>query len=106
MDLGPFGEHVTGDLFAEKLVVGLVGVERGDDVIAVVPGVGAKLVALEAVGIGVVRDVEPVARPALAVVRAGEEAVHESGDSAVLTFPLSRFLTFSDGRRDSGRVRK
>ena len=33
------GQQVAGDLLADELVVGLVGVEGGDDVVAVAPGV-------------------------------------------------------------------
>ena len=58
-------------------VVGLVAVEGADDVVAIAPGVGAVRVVLEAVGVGVADDVEPVAAPALAVVRRGEQAVDE-----------------------------
>ena len=76
--LGSSGPQlVAGDLFLDEAVVGLVGVEGLDDVVAIAPGVGARLVGLEAVGLGVAGEVEPVAAPALAVVRRGEQAVDE-----------------------------
>ena len=106
LEVGGLREHVSGDLFTEELVIGLVGVEGGDDVVAIAPGVGAELVALKAVGVRVVRNVQPMAGPALAVVRAGEQAVHKPGDSAVLTIPLAHFLTCCGGRWEGGRVRK
>ena len=68
-------DHVAGDLPPNKLVVGEVGIERLDHPVAIPPGVGPKLVAFEAVGVGIVRNVEPVAGPALAVVGRGEQAV-------------------------------
>ena len=73
------GEFVAGELFVEEAVVGFVGVEGGDDVVAVTPGVGTVEVVFLAVGIGVAGEVEPVASPAFAVVRGGEEFVDEIG---------------------------
>src|SRR5262249_19361786 len=59
---------VACDLFEYKLAVRLVLIEAADDVVAVAPGVGTLEVIGVAVGIGVTDDVEPVTRPALAVV--------------------------------------
>ena len=67
-------EHVAGELLLDEPVVRLVGVERADDVVAVRPGVGPRLVLVVAVRLAVVDDVEPVPRPALAVVRARRAA--------------------------------
>ena len=69
---------VAGDLLAHELVVGLVGVERLDDVVAVGPGVGTVGVQPVALAFGVAGEVEPVLGPALAVARAGEQAVDEA----------------------------
>src|SRR5262249_3604696 len=55
----------------------LVGVERGDDVVAVTPGVRADLVELVSVALGEAGQVEPVPAPALAIVWRGEQAVHD-----------------------------
>ena len=63
-------EHVAGDLLLHEPRVRLVGVEGADDVIAVGPGVGPRLVLVVAVRLAEVDDIEPVPRPALAVVRA------------------------------------
>ena len=70
-------DHVAGDLSPKKLVVAEVGIEGLDHPVAIPPGVGPELVAFEAVGVGVVGDVEPVAGPAFAVVGRGEQAVDE-----------------------------
>jgi hypothetical protein len=67
--VGP--ELVAGDLFMDELVVGLVGVERLDDVVAVAPGVGTGFVGLETVAVGVAGEIEPVASPPPAVVARG-----------------------------------
>ena len=61
-------ERVSGDLSAEKLVVGKIGVEGPDQPVAIPPGGSPDLVAFEAVRVGVVGDVEPVAGLPLAVV--------------------------------------
>jgi hypothetical protein len=75
-DLGVVGRDlVAGELLLEEAVVGLVVGERADDVVAVRPGVGAVAVLLVAVGFGVADEVQPVAAPALAVARVGEEAL-------------------------------
>jgi hypothetical protein len=77
--LGGVGEEdVAGDLFLDEAIVAFVGVERTDDVIAVRPGVGAGFVFVVTLGVAVVDDVEPVARPAFAVAGGGEQAVDET----------------------------
>ena len=70
-------ELVSGQLFADELRVRLVLVERVDDVVAVAPAFGAIDVELEAARIGIANEIQPVARPSLAVVRRGEQRVDE-----------------------------
>ena len=60
---------ITRDLLTQKQIVGFVGIERTDDVVAVAPGIVTALIALKAVGVGVMRDVEPVAGISFAVAR-------------------------------------
>ena len=60
-----------------KRVVRLVVIEGGDDVIAIGPGIAPGLVFVEAVRFAVVHDVEPVAAPAFAITRRGEESVDQ-----------------------------
>jgi hypothetical protein len=76
--LGEVGQAVGRELLDDELVVRLVGVEGVDDVIAVGPGAVERLdgaVALQPLGVGVAGGVEPVAGPALAVMRRGEQPV-------------------------------
>ena len=75
------GEAVGGELVEDELVVGQVGVEGGDDPIAIGVGPGVALGGVDGVvdGVGVAGEVEPVAAPAFAVVGGGEEAVDEFG---------------------------
>ena len=70
-------EHVAGDLLLDEPGVGLVGVERADDVIAIGPGIRAGLVLVVAVRVAVVDDVEPVPGPAFAIARRGQQPVDE-----------------------------
>ena len=69
---------VAGNLLADEAVVRLVVVERLNDVIAIAPHVGTRGVGFEAVAVRVARDVEPMARPALAVPRRREQPVHHA----------------------------
>jgi hypothetical protein len=60
----------------ERLVERLAGVEGTDDVVAVTPGVGIQEIMLVAGAVAVAHHVEPVAAPALAVVRRRQQPVH------------------------------
>ena len=69
-------QQVAGEVLRDELVVGHVGVEGADDVIAVLVGVGDGGVELVAARLGVAHQVEPVPAPALAEVRRGQQPVH------------------------------
>ena len=70
-------KRVAGELFLHEARVGLVLVERPDDVIAIRPRVRPWLVLVVTVRLAVVNDIEPVPRPALAVMRRSQQPVHE-----------------------------
>ena len=70
-------EDVAGNLFLHEAGVGFVGIERPDHIISVGPGMGAGLVFVEAVGFAEMHDIEPVAGPAFAVARGGEQGVDQ-----------------------------
>ena len=70
--LSRVGEFVPGDLLDEKLIIGQVAVEGVDDVIAIRPHL-ARHVLLVAIAVRVTRRVEPVAPPAFAVMRRGQQ---------------------------------
>ena len=70
-------DHITGDLFGNKLIVGFVGVQRCDHIIAITPRMGAKLIAFETVSVGIVCDIKPVPCPSLAIMWRGEQLVDE-----------------------------
>ena len=104
--LGAFGpELVTGDLFLHEAVIGLVGVESVDHVVAVAPGVRARLVGFEALALGIARQVEPVPRPPFAVARRSEQAVHELGEGVGGIVPHER-IDFLGRGRQPGQVER
>ena len=72
------GEKVAGDLLAHELVVGEIGVERPNEVVAVAPRIGKLGVSLAAVRLAVADEIHPVAREALAEARGGEQPVDGS----------------------------
>ena len=70
-------QGVAGQLLLHKARVGLVLVQRADDVVPIMPRVRARVVVVVAVRVRVVRDVEPMPRPVLAVPRRSEQARDE-----------------------------
>ena len=70
-------ELVARELLEHEAVVGHVLVERLDHPVAVLPRPALDAVALEAVGLGVAHQVEPVPSPLLAVVRARKQTIEK-----------------------------
>ena len=71
-------DHVAGHLLPQERVVGLVGIEGVDHPVAIAPCMGAELIALVAMAVGVVGDIEPVPGPALPVAGRGQEPIDEA----------------------------
>ena len=71
-------DFVPSDLLLDEPVEGLILIKRGNDVVAVPPGVGSVVVLLEAVRVRVARDVEPVATPTLPVVRGSKQPLDQA----------------------------
>ena len=97
-------KHVARDLLDREPVEGHVRVEGVDHPVAVGPD-RAAVVLLVAVGVGVAREVEPVARPALAVVRRGEQAIDEPF-VGVGTFVGQKRVDLRGRRRQAGQVER
>ena len=76
-----WSDLVRREHLGDHAVVRFVRVERADDPIAPTPDVGLRVAHLVAVGpagpIAVAPHVHPVPRPALAMARIGEQAVHQ-----------------------------
>ena len=58
------GNLVAGQLEADEPVIRQIAIERRDDPVAIAPHLGPGLVVLEAVGVGIASQVEPVLGPA------------------------------------------
>ena len=70
-------QQVAGQVLPNQLVVGNVGVQGADQVIAVAPRLGQIRIALAPVRLGVTHQIHPVPRPALAEVGRLQQAVHD-----------------------------
>ena len=75
---GVVAELVAGELRDHEAVEGEVGLEGGDDPVAVAPGMGPEGVLPEAVAVGISGQIEPVAGEVLGMAGIGEESVDES----------------------------
>ena len=69
---------VAGQLFGDKLVIGLVFGERADDVVAILPGLAAMRVVLKSIAFGEADHIQPLARLAFGILGHGEQAIHQS----------------------------
>ena len=90
-------ENVARDLLTKKFVVGLVGVERVDDVIAIAPGVRHGIVGGLARRVRVTHEVEPVPSPALAVMRRGEQTFNDCREGIRKRVALERVCFLGRG---------
>ena len=72
--LGGVRQLIAGELLDNELIVGQIPVKRVDDPVAVEPDV-AHGILLVAVAVRIAGRIQPLAAPALAVVRAGKEFV-------------------------------
>jgi hypothetical protein len=68
-------DHIAGELFADELVVGLVSVERIDDIIAVTPGMVTNPIVFETLAFAEAHHIEPMPRPAFAMLRRSEQPI-------------------------------
>ena len=75
----PGRQEITGQMLGKKAIVGHVGVQRPNDVIAIPPGVGDRIIADIAPGLTKPHQVEPVFGPVLAERRTLQQFVHEPG---------------------------
>ena len=70
-------KFIARQLFAEEDVIGFVVIERGDHIIPVAPCVGAVVVGLVAIAVGIPHEVQPQTGLPFAVARAGQQPVHQ-----------------------------
>ena len=95
--------QVAGNLLLHEPVVGLVGVERLDDPVAVAERVRVRDVLVEPVRVGIAGDVEPVPAPPLAVARRRQQTLDHP---FVGVGPLvgEERVDLGRGRRQAGQV--
>ena len=74
---GILANRVAGNLLEDESVIGLVGVQGVDDIVAIMVGIAPLNIRLEAVGFGEAHHVEPVSSPALPKMRAAHDAVDQ-----------------------------
>src|SRR5690242_14771903 len=75
------GQQITGELLDRELIERHVRIDRVDHPIAVRPD-RTIAVLLVAIRVGVAREVEPLARPTLAILRRGKKAVDQTCNRA------------------------
>ena len=74
-------ESVAGNLLIDEAAIRLIGIEGPNDVIAIRPGVGPRLVFVVAVRLAEMHHVEPMPRPALAVLRRRQQPIDQPLES-------------------------
>ena len=71
-------QFIAGQLLGHELVERLVGIERADHIVPILERLGPRQVlVVEALGVGVTGRVEPMAAPAFAIVRRGQQTIDE-----------------------------
>ena len=100
------GKQVSGEVFADELVEGDVGVEGFEHVVPETPGVLEKQRAPAAAGFRKAGDVQPVAAPGFSKVRAGQQRIHKRGDGGLPVFGcvLEEGVQLRGGRRQPQQV--
>ena len=98
-------ELVAGQLPADELGIGLIGVEGVNNVIAIRPGVWSVVVVFEPAALGETRRVQPVPRPALAIVRTGQQTIDGPGEGFRRRILLQGGQFFRRGRKSGQRKR-
>ncbi len=91
-------QHVAGHLFDCELVERQVAIQGVDDPVAIFPD-RAGTVDRVAVGVGVVGQVEPIAPPAFAVVRRGQQPIDQPLVSIAAGVGQKRVHFFRAGRQ-------
>jgi len=104
--LGRIFEQIAGELFNRELIERQIAVECGDDPVAIRPGIAlAQRILAVAVGIGVACEVQPHARPLLAVSRRREEAIDDFF-VRVHRFVLHEGVHFCRRRRQADQIER
>ena len=101
----PRRHEVAGDLLLQEAVVGQVGVERLDDVVAEPPSIELVVVEFVTVGLGPAHQVQPVSPPALPVMRRAEQPFDDARVRP--RSPVGqKLLQLGWGRRQAGQIER
>ena len=96
-------EFVGGDLLFHKTVIGFVVIEGLHHVVAVAPGEEQVGILLEAGGVAIAGEIEPVAAPFFPVARGGKEAVYGAGPG-IRSFVIHEAFDVFFGGRETEQV--
>ena len=99
-------ERIARELLADEPIERPVLIQRADHVIPIRPRRRPRLIRLKAIALREAHHVQPVPRPALAVARAGEQAVGEIADCGLRIADCIEVerLHFLRRRRQAGEV--
>ena len=104
--LGAGKQDVTRDLFLDELGERFVAIQTPDDIVAIRPGIHARLVLVITVSFCITRHIEPMPRPGFPEGWRGQQAIrmlrHRFGQ--VLPGIANEGIDFSRRRRQSGQV--
>ena len=101
-------QNVTGDLLPDELVIRQIAVEGVYDPVAIPIRLGHVRFSADAARIervGVANDIEPVSAPTLAVMRRGQQSVHDFGESIRRIVREKRF-DFPGRRRQANQIER
>ena len=101
-------QHIAGDLLDREAIERHVAIERVDHPVSILPH-HARQIFFEPVRVGVAREIEPRPRPSFAVMRRGEETIHEPrirGVDAVARGVGRHLVDFLRRRRQADQIER
>ena len=96
-------QQITCDVLTHELIVGHVGIQRTDQIVAILEGTRDLKIPLASMALRIAKPVHPMPRPALAKVRRDEQRIDLAGDRFCRSIALPGFDKFSDFRFGSGQ---
>src|SRR5262245_31218042 len=95
--------EVASEVLDQELVVGQIGIERSNYVVAISPGVVQVVVEFEAERFAVADDIEPVTAKTFAIAGRGEQAIDQSLIHVGRVVGEKR-IDFVGQRREAGQI--
>ena len=94
---------VSGQLLADEVGIGRIGIERPDHIVPIRPGIRALSVDLETMRVGVAHHIEPLLPPVLSVGRRLQQRLHHAFGGIRARVLLEGQSLFR-GRRKAGEI--